>query len=350
MFVKIKNIRSIKILSLLLFVGSATVNAQQLSKLYDEVSSSVVFIDVVSYNYANVVYTQKIESQESLGSGVLISKEGLIWTASHVVHGAEEINVEFTDGDIYQAEVVVSNPNADVALIRIKEKFNIKNKHVASIGDSDMTNIGDDVFIIGAPYGFKQSLTKGILSGRYEPKDLSNSFEKVEFLQTDAAINPGNSGGPMFNMNGVVIGIASRIFTISGGFDGIGFAISSNVAKKLLSDENGFWTGMDFIILTPDMARMLNVPQESGLLITHLATKGFIAQVGLRGGYIPVKIEDKEILLGGDIILEILGIPVKDKSSLYNIKEKLKAIGKNIKISVKILRQGEIQIAEFYKK
>ena len=214
---------------------SFAVQAQQLSKLFKNVSSAVVFIEIESFDYSQMTLDPESISSESLGSGVLISPEGLIWTAAHVVQAAELIRVEFNDGDVYEAEVLISNPNADVALIKIKEGFQLKNKSVATIADSDSVEIGDDIFIIGAPHGLKQSLSKGIISGRFTPDNLSNDFETVEFLQTDAAINPGNSGGPMFNMNGDVVGIASRIYSKSGGFEGIGFAISSNVAKKILS-------------------------------------------------------------------------------------------------------------------
>ena len=142
-------------------------------------------------------------------------------------------------------KVIVSNPNADVALLKLEGNFEKKEKEIAKIGNSDETLIGEDIFVIGAPHGFKQSLSKGIISGKYINEALSNDFEKVEFLQTDAAINPGNSGGPMFNMKGEVIGIASRIYTLSGGFDGIGFAVTSNVAKNILDETNSPWTGME---------------------------------------------------------------------------------------------------------
>ena len=107
----------------------------------------------------------------------------MIWTASHVIQHAEKIKVEFLDGDIYEAEVIASDPNADVALLKITSDFEIKNKTVAVIGDSDKTEVGEDIFVIGAPHGFKQSLSKGIVSGRYSPESLSNDFDTVEFLQ-----------------------------------------------------------------------------------------------------------------------------------------------------------------------
>jgi len=331
------------------FLISQAMISQDLSKLYAEVSSSVVFIDIVSLDYTNTTTSQDANAEESLGSGVLISEDGLIWTASHVVQTAEQILVEFTDGDVYEAEVIASNSIADVALIKIKENFLLKNKKIADIGDSDKVEIGQDIFLVGAPHGFKQSLSKGIISGRYIPENLSNDFEEIEFFQTDAAINPGNSGGPMFNMKGEVVGIASRIYTTSGGFDGIGFAVTSNKAKEFLSKESNLWTGMESVILSKEMARLLNVPQESGLLILQVSSKGAAAKIGLIGGYIPSIIGDRELLLGGDIILEIAGVKFVDLDASFKVKEKLKSVKKGDKVSIMILRGGAIAKAEFEK-
>jgi serine protease Do len=336
------------IASLLLFL-TLTSWAQPLPKLFKKLSKSVVFIDVVSYDYSNLIYNQTVGEEESLGSGVLISENGMIWTASHVIQHAEKIKVEFLDGDNYEAEVIASDPNADVALLKISPGFELKNKTVAVIGDSDKTEVGEDIFVIGAPHGFKQSLSKGIISGRYSPESLSNDFDTVEFLQTDAAINPGNSGGPMFNMKGEVVGIASRIYTLSGGFDGIGFAVTSNVAKAILEDSNSPWTGMESIVLSEDMASILNVPQKSGLLILKLSSKGSVAKLGLRGGFIPSTIAGKDILLGGDIVLEFAGIEIQNQSSIHAIKEKLKVLNKGEKVSFSVLRNGAIGNGEFEK-
>ena len=331
-----------------MFLLSLSISSQELSKLYKKVSSSVVYIDIESLDYSEVLFSQQINKEESLGSGVLVSEEGLIWTASHVIQSAEKITVEFTDGDVYEAEVISSDTNADVALIKIKDSFEIKKKKVAVIGDSDKAQIGDNVFIIGAPHGLKQSLSRGIVSGKFIPENMSNTFEQVEFIQTDASINPGNSGGPMFNMKGEVIGIASRIYTTSGGFDGIGFAVSSNIATKILS-EKGSWTGMETLFLTPELSALLNVPQKAGVLVTKVSTKGKAAKVGLVGGFIPINIAGQEILLGGDIILEIAGVVIEDQSSLHLVKEKLETIERGTNISIVILRHGQ-KIATTYER
>lgn len=333
----------------ILMLFTANLNSQRLSELYKEINSSVVVIDVINVAPESLGNTVELVSQASQGSGVLITKDGLIWTAAHVVQSAEEVIVEFLDGDKYEAEVLNSNAQADVALIKIKGNFQLKNKNVANIGDSDKVEIGEDVFVLGAPHGFKQSLSRGILSGRYVPENLSNDFLPIEFLQTDAAINPGNSGGPMFNMKGEVVGIASRIYTESGGFEGIGFAMSSNVAHKLLMEDPGLWAGIESVIVDGALAQALNVPQSAGLLITSLSSKGAASELGLQGGYLPIAYAGGEIVIGGDIILNIADIPVTDNNSIFAIRKKLSEAQKGEKIRMTVLRGGKVAVAEFAK-
>lgn len=271
--------KKIALIALLLF--SSTGKAQNLPDIYNEVKSSVVIIEILSVKTEGSGENKTLVAYASQGSGVLVSKEGLIWTAAHVVQSAEIVGVEFLDGNVYEAEVLSTNTIADVALTKIKNAFKLKEKKVVAIGDSDELQIGEDVFIIGAPFGLKQSLSKGILSGRHTLDSLNNGFVKVEFLQSDAAINTGNSGGPMFNMKGKVVGIPSRIYSHLGEFNGVGFAISSNVATKLLMEEPNIWTGMESILISGDLAKALNLPQESGLLILNMSTKGIASKLGL---------------------------------------------------------------------
>lgn len=345
----LKNIHVKKISLVLTFLFSIGTSGQNLADLYKEINSSVVVINIVSVSKeSNGAYIQTV-TEESQGSGVLIDKAGLIWTAAHVVQTAEEVKIEFTDGDIYEGTVISSVAQADVALVKIKGDFQLKDKKVAAIGDSDKVSVGEDVFVLGAPHGFKQSLSRGILSGRFVPAHLSNDFVKIEFLQTDASINPGNSGGPMFNMNGEVIGIASRIYSNSGGFEGIGFAMSSNVANRLLMQESSIWGGMESLLLDGDLAKALNLPQEAGLLVTSLSSKGSGSALGLKGGYIPAKIEDTELKIGGDIILELGGVTIKDINSIFQIRKKLAETPKGAVITMTILRNGKIGRAKFTK-
>jgi len=326
-----------------------TVNAQKLAELYNKVKSSVVVINILSVEPRKVHNDLNLLAKATQGSGVLISEDGLICTAAHVVQSAELVQVEFLDGEVYEANVLSSNLLADVALIKIKGEFELKNKTVVKIGNSDMQNIGDDIFVIGAPFGIKQSLSKGIISGKHYPKTINNSFINVEFIQTDAAINHGNSGGPMFNMKGEVIGITSRIYSESGSFSGLAFAISSNTAKKLLMEEPNVWSGMNFILVTGAIAKALNIPKESGLLILSLSSKGAASKIGLRGGFIEATIDGVELLIGGDIILDFVGINFSQPNFQNLIKEKMETYQKGDYLSMSILRQGKIISVEFIK-
>ena len=338
-----------RVIFMLCLILTTGMSAQSLADLYETVNSSVVVINVVSVAPENKGNQVELVAMASAGSGVLVSDEGLIWTAAHVVQSAEVVEIQFLDGDVYEGTVLTSNTQADVALVKIADGFQLKNKHVAKIGDSDAVRVGDDVMVLGAPHGFKQSLSRGILSGRYQPESLMNDFINIEFLQTDAAINPGNSGGPMFNMKGEVVGIASRIYTSSGGFDGIGFAMSSNVAKTLLSTGFNDWTGIQSMLIGGTLAAALNVPQESGLLVISVSSKGTGRTLKLRGGYIPANINGTEVLIGGDVILEIGGIKVTDNNSLFQIRQKLVEAKKGEALSISILRNGQIGTATFTK-
>jgi serine protease Do len=330
-------------------IFTVTVNTQNLSELYNEVKSSVVVINIISVKPVKINDDFNLLAKATQGSGVLVSKDGLIWTAAHVVQSAELVQVEFLDGEVYEANVLSSNPMADVALLKINGEFELKDKKVVKIGNSDMQNIGDDIFVIGAPFGIKQSLSKGIISGKHYPDTLNNSFMNVEFLQTDAAINIGNSGSPMFNMKGEIIGVTSRIHSASGSFNGIGFAISSNTAKRLLMDQPNVWTGMNSIVLTGDVAKALNIPQESGLLVLSLSSKGSASKIGLRGGFIDATIDGVELLIGGDIILNYAGFNFSQLNVQNLINEKLETYKKGDSVSMTILRQGKIITIKYNK-
>lgn len=335
--------KKITSLFIALFIG-AFANAQSLSELYQKVHSSVVVIKTQSNISAGLGDKKKVNTEEGLGSGVLISDDGLIWTASHVVHSTENLAVKFKDGDIYEAEVISTSPSADVALIKIIGDFQLKNKHVATIGDSDKVTIGQDIFVIGSPLGVEQTLTRGIVSGKITQGNLSESFSPVEFIQTDAAINPGNSGGPLFNMSGEVIGVASFIMSQSGGFIGLGFGASSNVATKILMEQKNIWSGMEFAFLEGEMAATFNLPQKAGLLVLSVTSKGLGNKLGLKGGYIKAIIEGSPLLIGGDIILEIAGVKLENVESLDLLKKKM-IIFDNLDYEVKYLRAGKVYTA-----
>jgi len=328
------------ILSILLVINAfLIVQSQSVSELYNRVSPTVV----VLYTQEKVPtggLKQEMATAEGLGSGVLVSDKGDILTAAHVVHSAEHIMVEFPDGEKVTAKVIGSVVAADLA--HIKLDWMPENRTIAKIGDSDNVNIGDEVIVIGAPYGIDRSLSVGHISGRHVKDNISEGFAKLEMLQTDAAINKGNSGGPMFNMDGEVIGIVSHILSESGGFEGIGFVISSNVATKLFIEEKAFWSGFESIYLLDEMARTFNLPQNGGLLVQRVVINSPAFDMGLKGGKIIATIDEKDILIGGDIILEVNNISLTEELAASKIRENLIALNKGDLVTFKILRAGKI--------
>jgi S1-C subfamily serine protease len=279
-------------------------------------------------------------SASDLGSGVLISSDGKILTAAHLVQAADATMVEFSDGELIPARVLGAVRNADVALLQLEHTA--AKTVAAPLGDSDKMAVGDEVFVIGAPYGLSHTLTAGHISSRHSPDNKISDTSLTEFLQTDAAINEGNSGGPMFNMSGEVIGIVSNILSKSGGSEGLGFAATSNMARQLLLDQKPFWLGVEGILLKGDLARSLNVSQPAALLVQRVAAQSPAARAGIRAGSVRANIEGEDLVLGGDIILSINGLPFEatngNSTGLYASLNKLKA---GDSFEIKILRQGQ---------
>jgi len=323
----------------LLLLTPAPAHAQQVAQLFKKVSPSVVLVltleRAMSPNPAVGLTTIP-----GLGSGVLISADGRIMTAAHVVQTADKVAVQFVDGKRYAAHVVASSLRADVALLQL-DQFPVA-LSPAPVGNSDSLDIGDEIIVIGAPYGLDHSLTVGHISGRI-PADLIVSGGPMEMLQTDAAINQGNSGGPMFNMKGEVVGIVSRILTQSGGFEGVGFAISSNVASRVLLTAKSFWTGIDGVLLHDTLAAIFNVPQSAGFLVQQVAARSPAALLGLQPGTVRARIGSEEMLVGGDIILGVSGVPIApNNASLEQIQNQLSQLRQGDTLRVSVLRGGKV--------
>lgn len=326
-------------LLLLLIVIVLPLSAQNLADLFDANKHSVVTIYVAEIVSAGTGDPRTFTDNMGLGSGVLV-KENVVLTASHVVANAEEIMVQFYDGEAIPAKTFRHARDADVALIRLDRPP--ADPHVAVIGNSDDARIGDDIFVVGAPMGLPYSLSRGVISGRHSEPNLYNDGKLLEFFQTDASINTGNSGGPMYNYQGEVIGIVSSILTRSGGFEGIGFAATSNVARALLAERSSRFFGIEAMILPYEMAMILNVPQESGWLVQHVVKDSPAGQVGIKGGYLKVAIGEEELLLGGDIILQVDDIMITGKESLLKLMVYLNDVHSTVTHKIKVLRSGEI--------
>jgi serine protease Do len=278
---------------------------------------------------------------KGLASGVLISRDGRILTAAHVVQTAEKVEVQFVDGTREPAKILSSVPYADVALIKVDRVP--PSAHPAPVGNSDPMQVGDRVFVVGAPFELSYTLTAGYISGRRAPERIKGPLSSMELFQTDAAINKGNSGGPMFNTKGEVVGICSYILSQSGGFEGLGFAVTSNFARKVLLDNPGLWTGFDGLYLDGNLAALLNVPQPAGILVQRVVKNSPAAALGLEAGRYPLKINDQNVVLGGDIILSVNGISVGEKGdAVEHVNRSLGQAKAGDSIRITVLRAGKI--------
>jgi serine protease Do len=324
---------------LILFICGFCVNAQDISTLFEQLDPSVVTITVTEYK----IKDQQLSSSGGIGSGVIISANGLILTASHVVESANEVSVKLLNGTSFPADVISSSSAADVALIKLR--IVPPNLKAVIPGNSDTSKIGEQIMIIGAPLGLEHSLSVGYISRKLEKNMISNG-EMAGFIQTDASINHGNSGGPMFNMKGELIGIVSFILSQSGGFEGLGFAVDINTAKKTLFDVNSFWTGFDGLFLGEVLAGVLNTPQQSGVLIQRVTPNSFADKIGIKAGIVQGEILGQKLWLGGDIILSIQGLSCNAPHDLGNIKQQIENLKVGDKVLIEVLRKGEVIVLE----
>jgi serine protease Do len=335
--------KKITFLALLLVVAHCCVReaaGQQLRDLYGRVDPSVVVIRTVEKDVAPDRGSGLV-SMRGLGSGVLISEDGKILTAAHVVQAADRVTVEFAGGKRVRARVTASYPRADVAMLQADAVP--QGATPARLGDSDRMRVGDEVFVIGAPYGLSHSLSVGHVSGKHVLREMIAGLTNVELFQTDSAINEGNSGGPVFNMDGEVVGVVSQILSRSGGFEGLGFAVTSNVARRLLFNDRSFWAGVDGYLLTGELAGLFNLPQPAGLLVMRAAENSPASDLGLRAGAVRALIGEEELIVGGDIILEVAGVPLaEDWGTLAEMQAALVKLRPGDKYSVKVLRGGRV--------
>lgn len=316
--------------------GAGQMAAQDLSNLYEELRPTVVTIQTVEYRVVNA----ELQQSGALGSGVVIGQEGLVLTAAHVVESANGILIKFHDGQLVEADLLSNVPAADLALLKLRTVP--KGLKVAKTGDSEAARIGSQIMVIGAPLGLEYSLSVGHISGKKPGNRLLNG-EQARLIQTDAAINSGNSGGPMFNLQGELIGIVSYIMTQSGGFEGIGFGIEVNTAKRILLEKNAFWTGFDGVFLDTNMAGIFNVPNsQPGVLVQRVTANSFAEKAGLQGGFFEAEILGQKLWLGGDIILSIQGISCDSPHNFNNIKEQVENLTPGDALLIEVLRQGKL--------
>jgi serine protease Do len=277
--------------------------------------------------------------QQSLGSGFIIDKDGYILTNNHVVAGAEEIKVKLADGREFKARVVGRDSKTDLALIKISSLF--KNLPVLPLGDSDTIRVGDWVLAIGNPFGLGHTVTQGIISATGR---VIGSGPYDDFLQTDAPINPGNSGGPLINLKGEVIGINSAIIATG---QGIGFAIPSNMAKKVASElrEKGRvvrgWIGVTIQTVTPEIAQSFGLKETKGALVADVVPGGPADKAGIKRGDIIRTFNGKDIKNSTDLPWIVAETPVGKTIDVGIIRN-----GKEMTIKMTIEEMTEKRMAE----
>jgi serine protease DegQ len=236
------------------------------------------------------------QDSSSLGSGVIVSPDGYILTNHHVVETADQIEVALADGRTTKAHVIGSDPETDLAVIKIDLVGNLP---AITFGHPEQAQVGDMVLAIGNPFGVGQTVTMGIISALKRDHLGLNTFEN--FIQTDAAINPGNSGGALVDANGNLIGINSAIYSPNGGSLGIGFAIPANTAKKTMEQiiQHGSvtrgWIGAGVQELTPELAESFKLGDTKGVLITEVIRNSPAERAGIKVGDILIAIDDKSI-------------------------------------------------------
>jgi S1-C subfamily serine protease len=317
--------------------GPVTTDAQDLSQLFRKASSSVAVIRATG---RDVGASGEVRFNET-GSGVLISRDGKVMTAAHVVQSMDEIRVEFVGGEAVPARVTASEPAADLALLQLDRVP--RGALVATLADSDTVRVGEQIIIVGAPYGLSYSMSVGWISARWAPNTVYRRMPLAEFFQTDATINTGNSGGPMFNMAGEVIGLVSHTISKSGGSEGLGFVVTINTAKQLLLVRKSFWSGLEGEILSPELADLLNLPPGAGGYLIKSVAKGSPGdRVGLRGGTKLATIDGRQIALGGDILLKVEGVSAGSLADLVKIRSLLAGLKPGTAFKATILRAGRV--------
>lgn len=294
----------------------------------EKIFPSVVYIDTKTFTeverpvniFGVPAYRSQVVPKQGSGSGVIIDESGLILTNDHVVHGANEIIVTFSDNKSYPATIQGHDTISDLALLKVS----VDNLKAAKLGDSDKMRIGESVIAVGSPYHFQHTVTSGVLSGRN--RNISDQSKDLQdLLQTDASINPGNSGGPLVNLKGEVIGINTAIIPYA---QGIGFAIPINTVKNIVAQlkEHGKvirpYIGVVMHDLNPKLSEYLGYNSDEGVVVVGVMPNSPAAYSGLNPK---------------DIITEINGTKAKDSEEIRGIIKKSK-IGETI--TLKVWRSG----------
>jgi len=322
---------------------AASATEEAVISVYEERNAAVVNIttETVAYNW----FLEAVPQEGSTGSGSIIDDRGYVLTNYHVVDGASRVFVTLANGDQLVGDVVGADAENDLAVV----KFDPEGRDLDTIpmGNSDTLRVGQHVMAIGNPFGLDRTLTTGIVSGLGRPLRARNDLVIRDMIQTDASINPGNSGGPLLDSRGRMVGIATMIFSPSGGSVGIGFAVPVNTARRVVPDliEYGVvrrgWIDIIPRPLFPRLVEYAQLPRDSGLLVSEVVPGGNAEDAGLRGGSPAeaVRYGRTVIYLGGDIITAVDGVAV---ASIANLYEALEDKRPGDVVSVEFVRDGDL--------
>jgi S1-C subfamily serine protease len=325
--------------------SSSTSTASSLPDVFQKVENSVVQITSTKSNPNEVIILNGVPQtgrSTALGSGFVYDNQGHIVTNYHVIDGASRADVTFTDGNTYSANIVGKDPNSDLSILQITSNFSEEKGVVPlPLANSSAVRPGEQVIAIGNPFGLSGTITTGIVSqkGRLLPNP-DTGFSISDAIQTDAAINPGNSGGPLLNTKGEAIGMNTAIFSSTGVYSGVGFAIPSNTIAKEISllIKNGSyahpWLGISGGKVTPDLANAVGLPANyKGVLVASVQPGSPAEKAGLKG-FSQGDDNGGGSTQTGDIITAADGHPIRQIDDIINYIESQKNVGDNIKLTV----------------
>ena len=296
------------------------------SEIYVRAAPGVVQITstaTASDNPSAAPFDQQAAPRQALGSGFVIDKTGHIVTNYHVIEGADEIEVSFSNRDTLRATIVGSDPSTDIAVLRVQSTS--RGLAPLAFGNSDTVRVGDPVVAIGNPFGLRRTATAGIVSAVQERTITApNGYPIDHVIQTDAQINSGNSGGPLLSDRGEVIGVNSQIARADGstGNVGIGFAVPSNTVKEVVAQLTATgkvdraYLGISGSTITAELARVFRLPVDEGVLVEDVSEGSAAAKAGLKGGTTDVVVAGESHVLGGDVIVAVGGRRVSSTEEL----------------------------------
>jgi 2-alkenal reductase len=342
-------------------IQEADAEERLLINLYERVNPSVVSVQAVQsledFEHPSLpegVPTPEFPDepfrQQGEGSGFVVDTQGHIVTNNHVVANTTELRVTFFDGTTVPASIVGTDPDSDLAVLRVEVPP--ESLRPITWGDSDQIRVGQRAVAIGNPFGFENTLTSGILSGLSRSLPAVTGYRIPEIIQTDAAINPGNSGGPLLNSQGEVIGVNSAIvpnFNELGerSFLGVGFAIPSNLAQRVvpvLIEEGAYahpWIGISGMDVLPEIAAEMDLPEAKGALVIRVVPGGPADDADLRGGDHDIQVMGRPVTVGGDVIIGIQDYEIRRFDDILSYLSRRTVAGQEVDLI--IIRDGKTE-------